>query len=73
MQVYVQYVYIAMSVDSYVPFTEPQIELCTHIWVVYYCEKAHFLRHKTEHTYASEIYYQIDFIKMSCTVKLSRQ
>ena len=37
-QVHVQYPYMTMSPDSYIPIIELQLKLCTHIGIVYYCE-----------------------------------
>ena len=41
-----------MSPDSYIPLTVPQLNLCTYIGIVYYCENAHLLRHESEPTCA---------------------
>ena len=59
-QVHVQYPYMVMSPDSYIPLAEPQYNLYICMGVVYYCENVHFLRHRSEHTCASGMYYQMD-------------
>ena len=48
-QVHVEYSYIAMSPDPYVPLKESQHNLHTCMGVVHYCENAHLLRHRSEH------------------------
>ena len=52
-QVLVHYPYIAMPLDSYIPLTELHLKLCTQMAVLHYCENAHLLRHRSEHTCAS--------------------
>ena len=37
-QGHVQYLYIAMSFDLYLPLTKPQLKLFTQMGVVHYCE-----------------------------------
>ena len=61
-QVQVQYRYIVMSPDSYVPFTESQANLCKHMGIVYCCKSAHLLRHRSVPTCASSINYQMDLV-----------
>ena len=56
---HVQYPYIAMSPDSYVLLIEPQLNLCTHPKVLHYCENVYLLRHRSEHTCTSAVYYQV--------------
>ena len=60
-----------MSCNSYVPLTDPQLNLCMNMEVVYYCEIAHLLKDRSEHTCASALYYQVDLvIKVShCNAK----
>ena len=62
-----------MLLDSNVPFTELQHKLYTHLGVVYYCENAPLLRHRSEHTCASTIYSQTDFITktLHCKAKFA--
>ena len=49
--------YIALTDNNYVPLTQVQISLCTKIGYTYYCEYAHLLKKRTEHTCMSVIYY----------------
>ena len=52
-----------MSWYSYVPLTEPQLNLCTQMGVMYYCENAYLLRHRPLHTCASTAFHQMDSVK----------
>ena len=58
-----------MMPDRYIPWTDLQFILFTHIIIIYYCENAHLLQHRSEHTCASVICYQRDFVAkvMHCT------
>ena len=49
--------YIALTDNNYVPLTQAQISLCVKIGYTYYCEYAHLLKKRTEHTCMSAIYY----------------
>ena len=49
--------YIALTDNNYVPLTQAQILLCAKIGYTYYCEYAHLLKKRTEHTCMSAIYY----------------
>ena len=49
--------YIALTDNSYVPLTQAQISLCAKIGYTYYCQYAHLLKKRTEHTCISTIYY----------------
>ena len=49
--------YIALTDNNYVPLTQAQISLCAKIGYTYYCEYAHLLKKRTEHTCMSAIYY----------------
>ena len=49
--------YIALTDNNYVPLTQAQISLCAKIGYTYYCEYAHLLKKRTEHTSMSVIYY----------------
>ena len=48
---------IALTETNYVPLTQEQISLCAKIDYMYYCEYAHLLKKRTEHTCMSAIYY----------------
>ena len=48
---------IALTETNYFPLTQAQISLCTKIGYMYYCEYAHLLKKRTEHTCMSAIYY----------------
>ena len=49
--------YIALTDNNYFPLTQVQISLCAKIGYTYYCEYAHLLKKRTEHTCMSAIYY----------------
>ena len=49
--------YIALTDNNYLPLTQVQISLCAKIGYTYYCEYAHLLKKRTEHTCMSAIYY----------------
>ena len=49
--------YIALTDNNYVPLPQAQISLCAKIGYTYYCEYAHLLKKRTEHTCMSAIYY----------------
>ena len=48
---------IALTENNYIPLTQAQILLCAKICYMYYCEYAHLLKKRTEHTCMSAIYY----------------
>ena len=48
---------ISLTENNYIPLTQAQISLCAKIGYMYYCEYAHLLKKRTEHTYMSAIYY----------------
>ena len=48
---------IALTKNNYIPLTQAQISLCAKIGYMYYCEYAHLLRKRTEHTCMSAIFY----------------
>ena len=48
---------IALTENNYIPSMQAQISLCAKIGYMYYCEYAHFLKKRTEHTCMSAIYY----------------
>ena len=47
---------IALTENNYIPLTQAQISLCAKIGYMYYCEYAHLLKKRTEHTCMSAIY-----------------
>ena len=49
--------YIALTDNNNVPLTQAQISLCAKIGYTDYCEYAHLLKKRTEHTCMSAIYY----------------
>ena len=49
--------YLAMTPTNYIPMTQAQLQLCFRLAFTYYCEYAHLLRTRSEHTCASAIYY----------------
>ena len=48
---------IALTKNNYIPLMQAQISLCAKIVYMYYCEYAHLLKKRTEHTCMSAIYY----------------
>ena len=48
---------IALTENNYIPLMQAQILLCAKIGYMYYCEYAHLLKKRTEHTCMSAIYY----------------
>ena len=48
---------IALTENNYIPLTQAQISLCAKIGHMYYCEYAHLLKKRTEHTCMSATYY----------------
>ena len=56
-QIILETEYIALTANNYIPLTQVQISLCAKIWYTYYCEYAHLLMKRTEHTCMSAIYY----------------
>ena len=48
---------IALTENNYIPLTQAQISLCAKIGYMYYCEYAHLLKKRMEHTCMSVIYY----------------
>ena len=56
-QIILETEYIALTDNNYVPLTQAQISLCAKIGYTYYCEYAHLLKKRTEHTCMSMIYY----------------
>ena len=48
---------IALTKNNYIPLTQEQISLCAKIGYMYYCEYAHLLKKRMEHTCMSAIYY----------------
>ena len=56
-QIILETEYIALTDNNYVPLTQAQISLHAKIGYTYYCEYAHLLKKRTEHTCMSAIYY----------------
>ena len=52
-----EYIALTTNNNNYVPLTQEQISLCAKIGYTYYCEYAHLLKKRTEHTCMSVIYY----------------
>ena len=48
---------IALTENNYIPLTQAQILLCARIGYMYYCEYAHLLKKRMEHTCISAIHY----------------
>ena len=49
-QIILETEYIALTDNNYVSLTQAQISLCAKIGYTYYCEYAHLLKKRTEHT-----------------------
>ena len=62
------YPYMAINKDNYIPLDERQLRLCNKIGATYYCENSYVLRHRSEHTCESAIYYRTDpkMVKTHC-------
>ena len=56
-QIILETEYIALTDNNYIPLIQVQISLCAKLGYTYYCEYAHLLRKRTEHTCMSTIYY----------------
>ena len=54
------YPYMAINRENYIPLDERQLHLCNKMGVTYYCENSYVLRHRSEHTCESAIYYCTD-------------
>ena len=48
---------IVLTENNYIPLMQAQISLCAKIGYMYYCEYAHLLKKRMEHTCMSAIYY----------------
>ena len=53
----IEFPYIAIGPDNYIPLSETQLRLCWKLGYTYYCENSYLLRDKTQHTCASSIFY----------------
>ena len=54
------YPYMAINQENYIPLDERQLWLCNKMGATYYCENSYVLRHRSEHTCESVIYYRTD-------------
>ena len=54
------YPYMAINDQNYIPLNEQQLRLCNRMGATYYCENSYVLRHRSEHTCESAIYYHAD-------------
>ena len=54
------YPYMAINEQKYIPLNEQQLRLCNRMGATYYCENLYVLRHRSEHTCKSAIYYHAD-------------
>ena len=54
------YPYMAINQENYIPLDERQLRLCNKMGATYYCENSYVLRHRSEHTCESVIYYRTD-------------
>ena len=51
-----------MSVVLYAPLNKSQLKLCIPAGAERYRENEHSLRHRSEHTHASTIHFQVDLV-----------
>ena len=67
----VNHPYLATTSKTYIPLTEQQLRLCTKLGPTYYCENAHLIRDRSDHTCASAIFYDAgsDAIVKTCEPK----
>ena len=56
-QIQIDQPYMATNPNSYIPLTEQQLRLCTKIQATYYCENAHLLIDRNEHSCASALFF----------------
>ena len=54
------YPYMAVNKENYIPLDERQLRLCNKMGATYYCKNSYVLRHRSEHTCESAIYYRTD-------------
>ena len=54
------YPYMAINQENYIPLDERQLRLCNKMGATYYCKNSYVLRHRSEHTCESAIYYWTD-------------
>ena len=61
--------YIAFSKDYYIQLHIPELRMCKQIWHSYYCEELFLVKHKSEHSCESAIYYYLtkEIINTYCT------
>ena len=52
------YPYMAINQENYIPLDKRQLRLCNKMVATYYCENSYVLRHGSEHTCESAIYYR---------------
>ena len=63
--------YIAFNNDYYIQLCIPELRMCKQIWHSYYCEELFLVKHKSEHSCESAIYYNLskEVINEYCTFK----
>ena len=54
------YPYMAINQENYIPLDERQLKLRNKMGAAYYCKNSYVLRHRSEHTCESAIYYRTD-------------
>ena len=54
------YPYMTINKENYIPLDERHLCLCNKMGATYYCENSYVLRHRSEHTCESAIYYCTD-------------
>ena len=58
-QVRIQKSYIAAGMDYYIQMRMTEMLMCKSIGYIYYCEKLFVVKHKSEHSCASAIFYEL--------------
>ena len=70
------YPYMAINKENYIPLDERQLHLSNKMGATYHCENSYILRHQSEHTCESALYYRTDpkmIIKHGRAMFASRQ
>ena len=52
--------YIAAGMDYYIQIRMTEMLMCKSIGYIYYCEELFVVKHKSKHSYASAIFYELD-------------
>ena len=58
-QVVIEKPYIATGKDYYIQLCMTELAMCKNIWYMYYCEEFFVVKHKSKHSCASAIFYNL--------------